>query len=110
MELNRKMNNCGACAHRPESVPFIVHESAQARMERVTHRLWILAIILIVLLVGTNAAWLWYESQFESFSVTQDIDTGEGPLRYYNNLIGAGDINNGAYYDDGIDPAAETGW
>ena len=110
MESDRKMRGCGACLHAPESVPYIVHESAQARMERVTHRLWISTIILIVLLIVTNAAWLWYESQFEEITVTQDIDTGEGPLRYYNNLIGTGDINNGAYYDDGIDPAAETGW
>lgn len=49
-------------------------------MERTIRRLWILCIILIVLLAGTNAAWIWYESQFmdESLTVTQDLDSGNG--------------------------------
>ena len=51
-----------------------------ARLERVIKRLFILLIILIVLLFGTNAGWLWYESQFEDVEtkVTQELDSGEG--------------------------------
>ena len=63
-----------------KDVPYIVHESIMARMERMIRRLWILCIILILLLAGTNGAWIWYENQFmdESLTVTQDLDSGNG--------------------------------
>ena len=87
--------NCNACLHAPENVPYIVHESAQARMERTARRLWVTVLILIALLVGTNAAWLWYESQFETVDVVQDIDAGAGGIDRAN-IFGAGDFY-GAY-------------
>ena len=90
------MSNCSNCNNEktaPEAVPYIVHESAMARAERGAKRLWIVIILLIVLLVGTNGAWLWYESQFETVEtveVTQENADG------YNNYIGNdGDIVNG---------------
>ena len=55
------MSNCETCKkvqNSPESVPYIVHESSMARMERQIKRLWITVLVLIFLLVGTNAAWL----------------------------------------------------
>ena len=74
-------------------VSYFVHEGIMARMERTIKRLWITVILLIVLLVGTNIAWLIYESQFEYFettTVTQDNENG------YNNYIGNdGEIVNG---------------
>jgi hypothetical protein len=58
-------------------------------MERQTKRLWITILVLIFLLVGTNCAWLWYESQFEIVETTQEViqeaDNGE------NHFVG-GDI------------------
>lgn len=64
-----------------------------AREERTIKRLWILLIIVISLLVATNAAWIWYESQCavsETTEITQENDGG------YNNYIGNdGDIYNG---------------
>lgn len=90
------MSNCSNCNNEkltPEAVPYIVHESAMARAERGAKRLWVAIILLIVLLVGTNGAWLWYESQFETVEtveVTQENADG------YNNYIGNdGDIVNG---------------
>lgn len=74
------------------SVPYVVHEGAMARLERVVKRLWIIVILLIILLVGTNGAWIWYESQYieQTIEVTQENADG------YNNYIGNdGDINNG---------------
>ena len=55
------MANCETCKKvqsTPENVPYIVHESSMARMERQIKRLWITVLVLIFLLVGTNAAWL----------------------------------------------------
>lgn len=83
--------NCDTCTHRPDPVPFAVHESAMARMERTIRRLWILLIVLVVLLVGSNALWIWNESQFEDVytEITQENDRG------FNSYIGNdGDINN----------------
>jgi hypothetical protein len=75
-------------------VDYIVYEGTMSRMERTIRRLWVLAIILIVLLVGSNGMWLWYESQFQYFTVTQENDGG------LNNYIGNdGDITNGTTDD-----------
>ena len=89
------MANCETCKkvqNAPENVPYIVHELSMARMERQIKRLWIVALTLIFLLVGTNCAWLYYESQWEtveSWEITQENDGG------YNNYIGNdGDIVN----------------
>lgn len=87
------MANCGTCKkaqNAPESVPYIVHESSMARMERQIKRLWIALIVVIAMLFASNAGWLIYESQFATISYEQD---GEG----INNVnIGEqGDLNNG---------------
>lgn len=88
----KECNGCGE-HNKVADIPYIVHESAMARMERQLKRLWITILVLIVLLVGTNAAWLYFESQFEDVvttEVTQENSDG------YNNYIGNdGDIVNG---------------
>ena len=85
--------NCKKVQNAPESVPYIVHESSMARMERQIKRLWITVLVLIVMLVATNGAWIWYCNQWEtveSWKITQKNDGG------YNNYIGNdGDIVNG---------------
>ena len=53
-----------------KTVPFYVHEGEMARQERHIKRLWILCIIIFVALIGTNAGWIVYESQFEDVSMT----------------------------------------
>lgn len=66
---------------RNDHVPYIVHEGEMARMERLNNRLWVVIIILIIALLGTNGAWIWYESQWEVYEdtvqeVTQDSADG----------------------------------
>ena len=79
-------------AQTPKDVPYIAHESAVARLERVIKRLWVLALVLIVLLAASNAAWIWWESQYETIETTITQENSEG----YNNYIGNdGDIVNG---------------
>ena len=85
------MANCETCkgkeTHAPESVPYIVHESAMARAERTAKRLWITILTLIFLLVGSNWGWIWYENQFEDIDIVQENADG------YNSFIGNdGDI------------------
>lgn len=48
-------------------------------------------IILIVALVGTNIAWIWYINQYDFVTETTTLD-GKGTNNYIGNN---GDINNG---------------
>lgn len=87
------MADCKSCKSKEqpsETVPFIAHEGMMSRAERTAKRLWITILLLIVLLVGTNGLWIWYESQFENIAISQENEDG------YNNFIGNdGDIFNG---------------
>jgi cytoskeletal protein RodZ len=79
----------------PEPVPFIVHESMVARQERTIKRLWILCLVIFLAFVGSNAAWIWYESQFEEQEIVQAVlqDSEDGGTNtYHGNIIG-GDLN-----------------
>lgn len=71
-------------------IPYFAHEGIVAKMERANRRLWILCIVLILLLAGTNGAWIYYESQFvDEVTITQDNKDG------YNNYVGNdGNITN----------------
>lgn len=60
------------------TIPYFAHESAMCRLERANKRLWIIVLILILALVGTNAGWIVYESQFTDEVITQEVDTGIG--------------------------------
>ena len=61
------------CEKCNSSVSYVVHESALARAERTIKRMWITCLVLIALLVVTNAMWIWYNSQFED--VTTQISS-----------------------------------
>ena len=73
-------------------IPFAVYESAMAQIRRLV---WVI-VLLIVLLVGSNGAWLWYENQFdvveETITTFEDVvqESAEGS----NNIVG-GDFVNG---------------
>lgn len=91
---------CETCKTKPttpESVPYIVHESAMARAERTSKRLWIIILTLIFLLVGSNCAWLWYNSQFEVMETTsiEAEQDGSGV-----NIVSGGDLDYGAESKD----------
>ena len=95
----KKCNHCGR-DENPDNVPYIAHESAMARNERNSKRLWIAILVLIVALIGTNLAWIIYESQFEVVEETTTTIT-QNNADGYNNYIGNdGDIVNGAADDN----------
>ena len=76
-----------------ESVPYLVHEGILVRQERTSKRLWILCIIIFLAFVGSNAAWIYYESQWEVVETTtqevkQEIETGDGD----SIITGIGDV------------------
>ena len=86
--------DCANCSkesvYNAPPVPFVVHENMRAQMDAHARRLVRLIVLLVVLLVASNGAWLLYESQFEGVRIEQQNDNG------INNFIGNdGDIYNG---------------
>ena len=76
----------------PKDVPYNAYEVALARLDRVIKRMWVLVLSLIILLVASNGAWIWWESQYQTIETTITQENADG----YNNYIGNdGDIVNG---------------
>ena len=92
------VKTCTGCEKSTvQDIPFILDEKEMTRYERVIKKLWILIILLIVLLVGTNISWLIYNSQFETVETTtiEAEQNGDG-----TNVVGGGDIIYGADSQD----------
>lgn len=71
------------------------HEREMTRLETQAKRWFIAFLIVLVMLFGTNLAWVIYEFQYEDIVVTNDVDTGEGDATVFGS--GTGDI----YYGEG---------
>ena len=88
------MSTCNNCKDNEQIPQQSKHELAFAFAERMVKRLWITTLILIFMLVGTNGAWLWYESQFEEVVTTTTIEAEQDGSGV--NIVGAGDVTYGA--------------
>lgn len=78
-----------------KNIPYFAHEGDMARMERANRRLFIVLIILIAALLGTNAGWIYYENQFideETTKIEAEQETSDGG----NNYIVGGNLNEQA--------------
>ena len=100
------MENCETCKkaqNAPESVPYIVHESSMARMERQIKRLWISVIVAVCLLFASNAAWLyaWFQYDYSSEEIVAEQDAQDGGNANY--IGNDGDIVNGLPESDSSD-------
>lgn len=84
------------------TIPYFVHEGETSRLERIIRRLWVLLILLVVLLVGSNVAWVIYENSFEDIVITQDGWADGSGQNYFN---GTGEMNyGGTWTSDSEDP------
>lgn len=92
--MSKTCNNC-TTDKKPTSVPYQVVEDYKMLINSTIKRLWIVILVLIFLLVGTNCAWLWYESQFETVETVEEIvvDADENGIANY--IGNDGDIYNG---------------
>lgn len=86
-----------------KDIPYIVYESEMTRLERIIKKQFVIILVTLALLVGTNALWIWYESQFEEVTtttqeVTQDLDAEDGDA-----IINDGVHINGESEADGQD-------
>ena len=77
-----------------KDVPYIVYESEAARHERTVKRLLIALLITILLMVGTNLAWLYVWNQYDFSSESYSIETEDGNSNILNAGV-EGVINNG---------------
>ena len=94
--------DCDTCkkerAQEAGAVPRWTHEADMARMERTVIKLWILLIIMLALLFGTNAGWVWYEAQFVE-EVTETVETStDGGGNAYGAIV-SGD-NSEVHYGE----------
>lgn len=93
------MANCGTCKkvqNAPENVPYIVHESSMARMERQIKRLWIAVIVAVALLFSSGAIFTYACLQYDYSS--EEIVTVDGKDGIANYIGNGGDIVNGESY------------
>lgn len=88
--MQKICNNCGT-ENTKVNVPYVVHESTMARNERHTKSLVRVIVLLIVLLVGSNFAWLVYENSFEDMTETYTIEQDGADTN--NSIINGGVIN-----------------
>lgn len=74
-----------------DKVSYYEHESVLAKMERANRRVWILCLLLIFALVGTNVGWIYYNSLYENntTTITQEVDSSGGSAM----------INDGVHYN-----------
>ena len=94
--MPKTCNGCGS-DKTPKNVPYFFYEGDMSRLERQLKRLWIVVLVLIFMLVGSNCAWLWYESQFQAVeeTVIEAEQDGSGI-----NIVGGGDIEYGTESKD----------
>ena len=78
------------------NIRFII-ESSLAKLEKANIRLWVVVIILIVALLGTNIAWLYWESQWQYIQTETSIDAMQDGD---NNVISGGDLYYGTESED----------
>lgn len=96
------MPDCKSCKETRQStgpVPRWAYEVEMAHKERTERRLWVVILVLILALIGSNAGWIWYESQFETVStttqeVTQEAENGENHFIGGDYYASADDQNN----------------
>lgn len=76
-------------------VPYLVHESAVSRMERVVKRQWIALIVAIAVIFCSNAIWLyaWMQYDYTSEEMIIDVNSSDGGNANY--IGNNGDIING---------------
>ena len=77
--MGEKICNCNCEQKSIAMMPVAVYEASEERHASHYKGLLAVIILLVVLLVGSNIAWLVYEAQYEvveEYSVEQESETG----------------------------------
>lgn len=92
--MSKKCNGCKTQNTETEKISLVSAECEATRQHKIICRLIWVVVLLTVLLFGSNLAWTLYESQFETFTETYEVeqDTEHGNN---NCIIKGGEICNG---------------
>lgn len=99
------------------SVPYIVHEGVQVRLERTIKRLVYALILTILLMFASNALWLHAWMQYDYVSEdsttttntnTVDVDGKNGTATYIGDIINGSDHRNNDIDNDKAKAKTET--
>jgi hypothetical protein len=97
--MEKRCNNCGI-ESKNANVPFVVYQANAARQERQFKRMWIIALVLIVAFIGSNIAWIVYNSRFETVEMTTeeyyDVEQNADGNGNNNSITNGGVINGEA--------------
>ena len=83
---------------RHDPVSYYVHENLRAQMVSSNTKWFILVLVLVILLVVTNALWLYRETQFVTESTEIEVRTEDGGNANY--IGNDGDIYNGEHQSE----------
>lgn len=84
----------------------IAYKEETERLERLNKRWFVSFLIVLVMLFGSNLAWVIHESQFEDQVISYEVaqDSGEGGQNTFSNntvrLIGGDDNGEAGYQSD----------
>ena len=92
--MAKTCNNC-TTENLNVVVPYVAHETAQARSERREKRLWIALIVAIALIFASNIAWLSAWNSYDYSSTTEEIIVDAEDNGNANYIGQNGDIYNG---------------
>lgn len=85
--------DCNTCKEKRDMVSRYNFQSTVSTLERANRRLWIVILVLIIALVGSNAGWIVYEAQFtDEVTETYEADTSSGGTAIVNR---DGEVNYG---------------
>ena len=90
-------NNCGT-DKKPSSVPYAVLVDFKETAKANSLKWFIVCLVLIVLLVGSNIGWLVYENSFEDVVISQEVeqDAENGENRFIGgDMIGETENKDG---------------
>lgn len=93
------------------TVPYIVHEGVQVRLERTIKRLILALIMTIILMFVSNGLWIWawvqydYVSENSAITNTVDVDGKNGAATYVGDIING---SNSGDIDSSTQAQAET--
>lgn len=102
--MSKKCDECKRCAMNDDMTNVVMSSADWQRSEqrhlRREKRFVAIIVLLILLLVGSNMAWLIYENQFEVVEETTTTITQENADGYNNYIGNDGDIVNGETDDN----------
>lgn len=94
--MSKKCTGCKTQNTETKKIPLVSAECEATRQYAIIKRLIGVVLILVLLLFGTNLAWIVYESQFENVVDTYNIDLEQDTEHGNNNcIVNGGEICNG---------------